>query len=211
MASLHSACKYHDSRSAVKRRVSKGFTLEEDRLIFELRDNTTPSTPWIEIARRMGNHRIPPAARCRYNYLVPDRALRTTALDPRCWTTIQMAELQKLVKSGLRIPDIALKLGKTEPAIRAKIYVVRRGLYSMDPIKSQTLRRSCSEEDVAELRSLRSDGCSLKDIATHMGMTITAVYQKWGHLQLEARRRVETHASETHSSNGIAHATNARG
>lgn len=164
---------------------------EEGRVIFGLRNDTTPPTPWVEIARRLGNGRTGAAIQTYYNRHVPDKASRRQGSDPRHWTTAQKEELAECKLRGMSITEIATRMKKSNQAIHEQLFWLRHNISPSHPIESLPASGPWSAEHEEGLRALQPGIENFKEFANRIGRTTRAVADKWYDVRREDRRREE--------------------
>lgn len=170
-----------------RRRYSK----EEDKLLFELKDKTISSIPWTEIALKLGTGRKRNSLQKRYSHLVPNKALRTQAVDPRHWTSVQEQDLLRYISSGLPRSDIAAKLGKSYESVHSKMTWLKRNAGLVERFETRPRPKHWSREEMQELSTIKPSSDNWKELATRLGRTFTAVRAKWRAVKREERRSSE--------------------
>ena len=121
----------------------------------------------IEIAKEIGRSRL----------AVKVMATRQgLSLQKNPWTDEQIDMLFELNAEGLHYKDIAVKIGRSEESVRAKI------TYYM-----LTKNRVWSDEEIETLLRMKSESKSISIIAKKLGRTVFSVRKKWTRLKKSLR------------------------
>ena len=100
----------------------------------------------------------------------------------RRWTEEEEQELRRLMADGVRVKDIAERLGRSVSATTDKLNVMR-----LDDGQMPRRHVPWTPEDDAALRRLWDEGRSMKDIATVLGRKVSTVKGRRQKLRLVPR------------------------
>ena len=121
----------------------------------------------IEIAKEIGRSRIAVKVMA---------ARQGLSLQKNPWEDEQIDMLFELNAQGVHYKEIALKIGRSEESVRAKITYYKL-----------TKNRVWSDEEIDTLLRMKSEGKSANWIAKKLGRTVFSVRKKWLRLRKSLR------------------------